>query len=77
MFENLTLAPIDKSLIELSILKKYEKFWINMYHKKVFNSLKSYMNFSELRDLKKLAQLSFNILFQSLSVTIFILRAFA
>ena len=53
MFENLTLAPIDKNLIELSILKKYEKFWINMYHKKVFNSLKSYMNFSELRDLKK------------------------
>ncbi len=52
-FENLTLAPIDKNLIEKSLLSHKEVLWINNYHKKVFNSLKKFMNKSDLKDLKK------------------------
>ncbi len=52
-FENLTMAPIDKELIDTSLLKYNEKKWINSYHKKVFNSLKNKMNKLELVDLKK------------------------
>ena len=51
-FENLTLAPIDKSLIEKKLLKKNEIYWLNNYHKKVYKKLKKYMNKHELNDLK-------------------------
>ena len=37
MFENLTFAPIDKDLIDIKILNKDEKNWLNEYHKKVFD----------------------------------------
>ena len=52
-FENLTLAPIDKELIDMSILNLKEKKWLNIYHKKVFNSLKGRMNNNEILELKK------------------------
>ena len=52
-FENLTLAPIDKELIDMSILNQKEKKWLNNYHKKVFNSLKGKMNNNEILELKK------------------------
>ena len=51
-FENLTLAPIDRDLIDRNILDKNEKKWINKYHKKVFDSLKGEMNKSEILELK-------------------------
>ena len=51
-FENLTLAPIDKDLIDKDILSYKEKKWINKYHKKVFVSLKGAMNKNEIIDLK-------------------------
>ena len=51
-FDNLTMAPIDKSLINKKILKKNEINWLNNYHKNVFNNLKKFMNKSELLDLK-------------------------
>ena len=51
-FENLTLTPIDKSLIEKKLLNKNEINWLNDYHLKVFNNLKKFMNKSELLDLK-------------------------
>jgi len=51
-FENLTLAPIDKSLVEKNHLNKSEIEWLNNYHFKVFNNLKKFMNKSELIDLK-------------------------
>ena len=51
-FKNLTLAPIDKDLIDTDILNYKEKEWINKYHKKVFDSLKDTMNKSEILDLK-------------------------
>ena len=43
-FENLTMAPIDKDLIDISILNENEKKWLNNYHYEVFNNLKNSMN---------------------------------
>ena len=51
-FENLTLVPIDKSLIEKKLLNKNEIDWLNKYHNKVFNNLKKFMNKLELIELK-------------------------
>ena len=51
-FFNLTLAPIDKALIEKKLLTRSEIDWLNNYHHKVFNSLKKFMNKFELIDLK-------------------------
>ena len=51
-FVDLTLAPIDKSLIQKKLLNKIEIQWINRYHVKVFNNLKKYMNKNELKRLK-------------------------
>ena len=53
IFDNLTMVPIDKSLIDFSILNEKEKRWLNSYHKKVFNSLKSFMNAKEIVELRK------------------------
>ena len=52
-FENLTMTPIDKSLINKNTLKKNEIDWLNNYHKNVLNNLKKFMNKSELIDLNK------------------------
>ena len=52
-FNNLTMAPIDKSLINKNILKKNEIIWLNNYHKNVFYNLKKFMNKSELSDLRQ------------------------
>ena len=35
-FENLTMTPIDKELIEFGLLNKKERNWLNSYHKKIF-----------------------------------------
>jgi Xaa-Pro aminopeptidase len=51
-FDNLTLAPIDKTLIEKKLLNKRETKWLNDYHLKVFNNLKKFMNNDELIQLK-------------------------
>ncbi len=52
-FNNLTMVPIDKSLINKKILKKNEVNWLNNYHRDVFNNLKKFMNDSDLVDLKE------------------------
>ena len=52
-FDNLTMAPIDKTLINKNTLKKNEIKWLNNYHKEVFNNLKKFMKKSELLDLKQ------------------------
>jgi Xaa-Pro aminopeptidase len=51
-FENLTMAPIDKDLIDQQILNKNEKNWLNDYHKKVFNNLKKFMSKKEVLELR-------------------------
>ena len=53
IFENLTMAPIDKSLIDKKFLKKNEIDWLNKYHRNVFYNLKNFMNKSELYSLKE------------------------
>ena len=52
-FIDLTLAPIDRSLIERKLLTTPEVHWLNKYHEKVFKNLKVFMNNSELIQLKQ------------------------
>ncbi len=52
-FENLTFAPIDKSLIEKKLLNLKEIKWLNNYHNKVYDNLKKFMNYYELIQLKE------------------------
>ena len=51
-FEDLTMVPIDKELINQRLLNKNEKKWLNKYHKKVYHNLKNAMNKSEMKSLK-------------------------
>lgn len=53
IFENLTMVPIEKDLINKDLLDKKEINWINHYHQNVFKNLKRGMNKFELKDLKK------------------------
>ena len=52
-FEELTIAPIEKNLINKKILNKDEINWINTYHKKVKKNLLKFMSVSEKIDLAK------------------------
>tara|TARA_B100001248_G_scaffold155549_1_gene117097 strand:+ start:6964 stop:8682 length:1719 start_codon:yes stop_codon:yes gene_type:complete len=52
-FEDLTMVPIEKNLINKDLLNKDEKKWVNNYHKKVFKNLKNSMNDIEYLELKK------------------------
>ena len=42
-FETLTLVPIDKKLIDISILSQSEINWINKYHEEVFKRISKYL----------------------------------
>ena len=53
IFENLTMAPIEKDLIIKENLSKDEKKWLNNYHQTVFKNLNKYMNKIESSELKK------------------------
>ena len=46
-FENLTLAPIDKDLINYKLLNKQEKNYLTMYHLNVYSKLAKYLNKKE------------------------------
>ena len=52
-FEDLTLVPIDKTLIEKRLLTSFEKNWLNKYHQRVFSHLKKFMSKLELTQLKE------------------------
>ncbi len=52
-FENLTMAPIDKDLINKSLMSSEEKKWLNTYHQKVFQNLKNSMSKNELVELRE------------------------
>ena len=47
------MVPIDKSLIDKKMLNKLEEKWLNEYHNKVFNNLKTFMRKDEIKDLKE------------------------
>ena len=50
-FNELTIAPIEKDLINKKILNKTEIKWINSYHKKVKKNLFKFMSHNEKNDL--------------------------
>ena len=52
-FQELTMAPIEKDLINKKILNLAEIKWINNYHEKVKKNLFKFMNFQEKIDLTK------------------------
>ena len=52
-FVDLTLAPIDRSLVIKKLLTSAEKNWLNEYHQRVFRNLKRFMNKFELSKLKQ------------------------
>ncbi len=51
-FEDLTLAPIDKNLININLLNSREISWLNKYHRKVQLRLQKFMKKKEVEDLK-------------------------
>jgi Xaa-Pro aminopeptidase len=46
-FETLTLAPIDRSLIDTSLLNDVEIGWVDQYHKQVWETLSPLLNESD------------------------------
>ena len=48
-FDNLTLAPIDKDLINYELLSKSERNYLFKYHLLVYSKLKKYLNNNEKR----------------------------
>lgn len=52
-FEVLTLAPIDYSLIEISLLSSHEKNWMNSYHRRVRNTLIRFLDRTTAKWLEK------------------------
>nr|WP_319000998.1 M24 family metallopeptidase C-terminal domain-containing protein [Clostridium estertheticum] len=52
-FETLTLCPIDLEAIDVSLLTNDEKYWLNNYHKTVFEKLSTYLQGEELAYLKQ------------------------
>ncbi|MDA8783285.1 aminopeptidase P family protein [Candidatus Pelagibacter bacterium] len=48
-FENLTLAPIEKDLINYNLLTKLEKAYLFKYHLNVYSKLSKYLSLNERR----------------------------
>ena len=53
-FKNLTMAPIDKDLIDFSILTKKEKNYLFKYHLEVYTKISSFLNKKEKQWLANL-----------------------
>ena len=53
IFDNLTMVPIDRELIDKKLLSKNELKWLNNYHSIVFSKLKRFMRGTELKLLKE------------------------
>ena len=47
LFKNLTLAPIEKDLINFKILNKNEKKYLFKYHLDVYSKISKYLNNKE------------------------------
>ena len=52
-FENLTLAPIDKDLINYKLLNKKEKDYLYNYHLLVYSKISKFLNEYEKKWLVK------------------------
>ena len=46
-FENLTLAPIEKELINYKLLTSLEKNYLFKYHLNVYSKISKYLNLKE------------------------------
>ena len=46
-FENLTLAPIEKDLINFNLLSSSEKNYLFRYHLNVYSAISKYLNINE------------------------------
>ena len=53
-FNNLTLAPIEKDLINFKLLNQKEKTYLKNYNNLIFNNLKNYLSYREKRWLQDL-----------------------
>ena len=53
-FENLTLAPIEKDLINFNLLNKEEKNYLFKYHLNVYSKISKFLNFKEKKWLASL-----------------------
>ena len=54
LFENLTMAPIDKDLINYKMLNKREQRYLFKYHFDVYNNISPYLNKKEKKWLARL-----------------------
>ena len=48
-FENLTMVPIEKELINYNLLTYYEKNYLFKYHLDVYSKISKYLNHDEKR----------------------------
>ena len=55
-FENLTFVPFDTRLLDISLLTKLEKDWINSYHKEVLEKIRPHVEDSVLKWLSNATQ---------------------
>ena len=46
-FENLTVAPIEKELINYNLLTRLEKNYLFKYHLNVYSKISKYLNLNE------------------------------
>jgi len=53
-FENLTLAPIEKDLINYDLLDENEKDYLFRYHLKIYTTYSKFLNLSERKWLASL-----------------------
>ena len=53
-FENLTLAPIEKNLINFNLLNKKEKNYLFNYHLNIYSKLSKFLNRGEKKWLASL-----------------------
>ena len=47
-FEHVTMTPMCRKLIDVSLLSPEEKQWLNEYHGKVYQKTKSYFKDDEI-----------------------------
>ena len=53
-FENLTLAPIEKELINYKLLTSFEKNYLFKYHMNIYSKISKYLNLKERKWLASL-----------------------
>tara|TARA_Y100001954_G_scaffold158417_1_gene168159 strand:+ start:154 stop:477 length:324 start_codon:yes stop_codon:yes gene_type:complete len=52
-FETITLAPIDRTLVDVDLLSDVELGWLNAYHQEVREKLSGFLEGSELEFLQR------------------------